>query len=316
MNRSIRLAALLAALLPAFLLHAASQARLMGTITDSAGQPVEGALIIVTTPSLTNFKLTLKSDKGGKYSTVLNDATLPYHIRIEKTGFATVEVDKKIPIGDTYVLDTKLASGSDAHAKAAPAGARAPSGADQAILAFNGGVDALNSGDKAAAEKQFLDAVAKNADLSAAWQALTQIAFDKKDWDKTLEYGRKATDLDPSLTSLYPMLSEAARQKGDKQAMAEWSAKNAEANPEAAANTLYQTGIEAYNKGKMKEAEASLSKAVEAKPDFANAHFWLGMAAFNQNKKAEARDHLNKYLELDPSGKEAATAKEILPLLK
>jgi hypothetical protein len=40
------------------------------------------------------------------------------------------------------------------------------------------------------------------------------------------------------------------------------------------------------------------------------------MACFNQNKKAEAKEHFEKYLELDPNGKEAATAKELLPLLK
>jgi hypothetical protein len=34
------------------------------------------------------------------------------------------------------------------------------------------------------------------------------------------------------------------------------------------------------------------------------------------NKKAAAREHLQKYLELDPNGSEAATAKEILPLVK
>ncbi len=66
----------------------------------------------------------------------------------------------------------------------------------------------------------------------------------------------------------------------------------------------------------MKEAEALLTKAVEAKPDFAIAHFWLGMASFNLNKKGAAREHLEKYLELEPNGAEAATAKEILPLVK
>jgi hypothetical protein len=40
------------------------------------------------------------------------------------------------------------------------------------------------------------------------------------------------------------------------------------------------------------------------------------MACFNQNKKAEAREHFEKYLELEPNGKEAATVKELLPLVK
>jgi tetratricopeptide (TPR) repeat protein len=320
MIKTLRTATILAALLAAAQLHAASQARLTGTITDSAGQPLEGVTILLTTPSLTNFKVTLKSDKKGKFGTIINDATFPYHIHIEKDGFAPVDVDKKIPIGDTFVLDKKLLSASEAgrpeKAALAGSGSAGPSSSEQAILAFNGGVDALNAGDKSGAETQFLDAAKKNPDLPAAWTALTQLAYEKKDWAKTLEYGRKATDLDPSLSGVYAMLADAAKQAGDQQAVAEWSAKNAEANPEAAAKTLYNTGIAAYNKGKMKDAEASLSQAVQVKPDFAEAHFWLGMASFNQNKKAAAKEHLAKYLELDPSGKEAATAKEILPLLK
>jgi tetratricopeptide (TPR) repeat protein len=319
MKRTILAAAVLTALIPVGLLQAVSQARLNGLITDPSGQPVEGATITITTPSLTNFKLTFKSDKAGRYGTILNDATLPYHVKIEKEGFATYESDQKIAIGDSFLLQTKLAPASSAAAPAKPAGggtAAAPSANQQAVLAFNSGVDSLNAGDKAAAEKYFLEAATKNPDLPNAWQALTQLAYEKKDWAKTLEYGRKATDLDPSMSNLYPMMAEAAKQSGDAKAAAEWSAKNNEANPEANANSLYNAGVAAYNKGKMKEAEASLSKAVEAKPDWAEAHYLLGMAAFNQNKKDVAKEHLAKYLELAPTGKEAATVKEILPLLK
>jgi Tfp pilus assembly protein PilF len=46
------------------------------------------------------------------------------------------------------------------------------------------------------------------------------------------------------------------------------------------------------------------------------SHYLLGMASFNQNKKAAAKEHFEKYLQLDPNGKEAATVKELLPLLK
>ena len=321
MKRTILLAAVLASLGTAVLLAAPSSARLSGVVTDASGQPVEGASITVTTPSLSNFKLTLKSDKTGKYGTILNDATLPYHIRVEKEGFLPVDVDKKVAIGDNYILETKLlpaGAGAAAAASAQPkaAAATGPSSSEQAVVAFNNGVDSLNAGDKAAAETHFLEAAKKNPDLPNAWQALAQLSYEKKDWAKTLDYGRKATDLDPSLASLYPMMAEAAKQSGDAAAASEWSSKSAEANPEANAKNLYNTGVAAYNKGKMKEAEASLTKAVEADPNFPDAHYLLGMAAFNQNKKALAKEHLEKYLELAPTGKEAATVKEILPLLK
>jgi tetratricopeptide (TPR) repeat protein len=305
--------ALVSLLLAAGVAFAAGQGRLTGKVTDSAGNPVEGVTVTVTTPNLTTFKLTLKTDRKGQYGTILADATMPYHLRFEKEGYQAFEANKKVPVGETGVVDAKLTKTSEAVAaaeKAAP-----PSAGDQAILAYNAGVDLLSSGDKAGAEGKFQEAVSKNPDLPAGWQALATLAYQKQDWAKTLEHGQKALDLDPSLTQLLGMMTIAAEKSGDKKLAAEWQARYEEANPDTP-EIVYNKGIEAYNKGKMKEAEEHLTRAVEANPGFSLAHFWLGMASFNQNKKAAAKEHLQKYLELEPDGKEAATAKEILPLLK
>jgi tetratricopeptide (TPR) repeat protein len=316
MKTTIRSLAALAAFFTAALVQAApgAQCRLQGTVTDSTGAPVDGAEVTITTPNLTSFKVNLKADAKGHYTTILQDCTMPYHVKFEKEGFAPQEGDKKIPIGEQATLDMKMSKTSELQAKAQAAAPKA-SPNEEAVLAFNAGVEALQGGDKAAAEKKFQEAVGKNPDLPNGWQVLTQLAYEKKDWPHVLEYGQKATDLDPSMNNLYGMMAEAAKQTGDKKAAAEWTSRYAEANPDSP-EILFNKGIDAYNKGKMKDAEASLTKAVAAKPDFANAVFWLGMAEFNQNKKGEAKEHLTKYLELDPNGKEAGTAKEILPLLK
>ena len=295
-------------------LFAGAQARLKGKVVDSSGQPIEGATVIITTPSLRTFKMNLKSDKKGEWGTILNDATMPYHVRIEKEGYAPAESDKKVPVGDVGEVNAQLKTAAEAGAGASGAPA-APSPNEQAVLTFNEGVDLLSAGNKAGAEAKFLEAVGKNPDLPQGWQALASLAYDKKDWAKTLEYGKKATDLDPSLGQVYGMMATAATQAGDKKAAAEYQAKYDEANPETA-ESMYNKGIDAYNKKKIKEAEELLTKAVAAKPELAIAHFWLGMASFNLNKKAAAKEHLQKYLELDPNGAEAATAKELLPLLK
>jgi tetratricopeptide (TPR) repeat protein len=316
MKITIRTLAASAAFFAAALAQAVpgAQCRLQGTVTDSTGAPIDGASVTITTPNMTSFKLNLKADAKGHYSTIIQDCTLPYHVRFEKEGYAPQEGDKKIPIGEQATLDMKLPKTSELQAKAQAAAPKA-SPNEEAVLAFNAGVEALQGGDKATAETKFQEAVKKNPDLPNGWQVLTQLAYEKKDWPHVLEYGQKATDLDPSMTNVYGMMSEAAKQTGDKKAAAEWTARYAEANPDSP-EILFNKGVEAYNKGKMKDAEAALTKAVEAKPDFANAVFWLGMSEFNQNKKSEAKTHLQKYLELDPNGKEAATAKEILPLLK
>jgi tetratricopeptide (TPR) repeat protein len=297
-------------------LFAGSQARLKGKVTDTAGTPLEGVTVTLTTPNLRLFKVSLKTDKKGEYGTIVNDATMPYHVKFEKEGYVASESDKKIPVGDVGVVDAKLQSTAQAgEAARATGGVAAPSPGEQAALVFNEGVDLLTAGNKAGAEAKFLEAVGKNPDLPQGWQALTMLAHEKKDWAKTLEYGQKAVDLDPSLSQVYGTLASAATHSGDKTAAAAWQAKYEQANPDTP-EVLYNKGVEAYNKKKIKDAEALLIKAVEAKPDFAIAHFWLGMASFNLNKKTSAREHLEKYLELDPSGAEAATAKEILPLLK
>lgn len=317
MRTTMRMAAALTALLTAGHLAAGSQCRVFGTVTDAAGAAIEGASVIVTTPNLTTFRVALKTDKKGKYGTLLNDCTMTYHVSFEKEGFVASAADRKIPVNDAATIDMTLMTPSEASPArgAAPSAAPATSINEQAILAFNAGVAAIHAGDKAGAEAKFLDAVKKNPDLPAGWQALAQLAYEKKDWSKALEYGQKAVDLDPSLTSLYPLLADAAKSSGDASGAAQWTARFEEANPDSP-EILYKKGIAAFNKGKMKEAVAALTKAVEAKPDFADAHYYLGMAAFNQNQKALAKEHLQKYLELDPDGKEAATAKEILPLLE
>jgi tetratricopeptide (TPR) repeat protein len=248
------------------------------------------------------------------YGLLVNDATHNYKMRFERDGYVTAERDEKFKIGgEPTTIDQKLSKPSEG---GAAAGAPPPPSANEAaVLTFNEGVDLLKAGDKNGAAGKFQQAVEKNPDLPQGWQALANLAYEKKDWAKTLEYGQKAVDLDPTLTGLYGMMTDAAVKSGDKKAAAEWRKKYDEANPDSP-EMLYNKGIDAYNGKNLKEAEAMLTRAVQAKPDYALAHFYLGMTALNLNKKADAREHLQKYLDLEPNGSEASTAKELLALVK
>jgi tetratricopeptide (TPR) repeat protein len=320
MKNTFRILAALAVLLAAVTARAGTQGRATGKVLDSAGNPIEGVTITVTTPSLRNFKLSVTTKKDGTYGFIVNDATMLYDLRFEKAGLVALNVTKQkfSTIEVTSMPSQTMLKPSESPAgKTAPAAAAAParSASEEATLAYNTAVDLYNTGDKSGAEAKLKEAVAKNSDLSQAWRVLAEIAYDKQDWPKTLEYGQKALDLDPSATDLYGRMASAAEKGGDKKAAAEWKKKYEEANPDSP-EILYNKGVDAYNKGKMKEAEAELTKAVESKPDMAMGHYLLGMVSFNLNKKAAAKEHFEKYLELDPNGKEAATAKELLPLLK
>ncbi|MDQ2969578.1 MAG: tetratricopeptide repeat protein [Acidobacteriota bacterium] len=316
MKTLLRLSAALAILLTALPALAGTQGRVTGKVTDSAGNPVEGVTVTVTTPAIKTFKLSTKTSSDGRYGLIVNDATLLYRMRFEKDGYVPAEAEKKLSTVEIKTVDQTLLKTSEAPAgKGAPAAAAAPSGNEQAVLAYNSAIDLMNSGDKAGAEAKFREAVAKNADLPQGWRALTELAYDKKDWAHVLEYGQKATDLDPTLTSLYGKMADAALGAGDKKAAADFRKKFEDANPDTP-EMLYNKGIDSFNKKKWKDAEDSLSKAVGAKPDFALAHYYLALSAMNNKHNAIAREHFQKYLELDPNGSEAGTAKELLPLVK
>ena len=142
MKITIRALAASAAFFAAAFAQGGAQCRLQGTITDSAGNPIDGASVTITTPSMTSFKLNLKADAKGHYTTIIQDCTLPYHVKIEKEGYAPQEGDKKIPIGEQATLDMKLAKTSELQAKAQAAAPKA-SPNEEAVLAFNAGVEAL-----------------------------------------------------------------------------------------------------------------------------------------------------------------------------
>ena len=310
MKNARRIFPALAALLYAAAAFAGMQGRLTGTVTGPDGTPLEGVVITVTTPNIATFHMSTKTDNKGHYGLIVNDATIPYRIHFEKEGFAPHDEQKKLSTVEATTADVKMQKPQSG----APAAAQM-STQDQAAVAYNEGVEALKAGDKAGALAKFEDAVKKNPDLPQGWQALTILAYQNKDWAKVLENGQKATELDPSMTQLYQMMAAAAEQTSDKKAAADWQAKYSAANPDTP-EVIYNKGVESFNKKNYQEAADFFSKAVEAKPDFAIAHYQLGVVSLQLKRNAAAKEHLQKYLELEPNGSEAATAKELLGMLK
>ena len=57
-------------------------------------------------------------------------------------------------------------------------------------------------------------------------------------------------------------------------------------------------------------------KAVKLKPEEADGYFYRGLAALQLKKNADAKADLQKYLQMDPTGGQAADAKELLKSIK
>lgn len=296
-------------LLPSSLLGIA-QGRITGKVTDGKGAILSDVKITITTKALTNFKVELKTDKDGKYATILNDATMIYHYRFEKQGFIPSEQDWKVRVGDTDVLDVQLLTQTQAIEKGVVKQVEDPFAKN-----YNAAVEAYQAGDLDAAFAKAQDAIKVGPDKANGYNLGATIAHKRKDWDNTIVLGEKSLALEPDNSPLVGMLMEAYRGKGDKVKAAEYEKKFIAANPDQP-EFVYNQAVDFYNKNDFKAAEPLLKKVLEGKPDFAKAHYLLGMTYVNLNKIPDMKKHLSEYLRLEPKGSDAGTAKEMLEAFK
>lgn len=313
MNRSrslLRSLALVAALLPAGILLAGAQGRIVGKVTDGKGTSLEGVKITITTASITNFKIELTTDKDGKWGTILNDSTIRYRYKFEKQGYITIEQEKKVAIGSTDTLDIQLLTQDQAIEKGV-----IKQVIDPYTAAYNDAVDKFKAGELDAAMESAHKAIELGPDKAGAFSMAATIAMQKKDWDHVIEFGEKTLALEPDNPPMFGYLANAHRAKGNAAKASEYEKKFASANPDKP-EVLYNQAVELYNKGDFKGAEPILRKVVEGNPGYAEGHFLLGMTCVNLNKIPDMKKHLGEYLKLAPNGKDAGTAKEMLDAFK
>jgi tetratricopeptide (TPR) repeat protein len=296
-------------LLPA-LLFAAQQGRITGKVTDGKGVVLADVKIVITTKSLTNFKVELKTDKDGKWGTILNDSTLSYFYHFEKQGYMSVDQEKKVPIGASETLDVQLFTQSQAIEKGVVKVVE-----DPFTTTYNASVEAYQAGDLDTAFAKAQEAIKLGPEKSNAYNLAATIALKKKDFDAAITFGEKSLALESDNTPLIGMLMEAYRAKGDKAKTAEYEKKFIALNPDQP-ELVYNQAVDFYNKNDFKSAEPLLRKVLEGKPDFAKAHYLLGMSYVNLNKIPDMKKHLTEYLRLEPKGADAGTAKEMLEAFK
>ncbi len=107
------------------------------------------------------------------------------------------------------------------------------------------------------------------------------------------------------------VLFESYNATGDKAKAAEFKAKLP-----ADSHSLFNDAAKLINAGKDADAEPLLKQAIAADEKFGQAYYELGMVYVRTGKNDQAKATLQKYLEIEPTGKDAATAKEMMKYLK
>ena len=331
---------LIALVLPAacITLQAESTGRISGKVVTKEGKPVAGAKVTLKRKDR-NWVKELVTDKNGAFLQVGLEPK-EFSFLVTADGFKEHSEDTiKIPLADVLVKNITLLTPAEARAQA-PAAGQAPvdpgAGLDaegrdafnQAIPLYNEGKfeEALPLVEKA--HKTLTEALEKLKDDQAKAELAPEITKVERVLGICMaQAGLKKEEGEPFLLKalerngkderVIAALIETSKAKGDKAAEQKYTGM-LEAIQGPNPDLIYNKGVEAFNAGKTKEAKGHLLKALEVDPKYAEAHYLLAMVEFGENNLRGTKSNLLKYIELAPSGKNAATAREMLkdPSLK
>lgn len=289
---------------------AATQARVSGTVTDSAGQPIAGATITVTCPEAPTFKRVLESEADGSFHILLLDATKLYLFHTAAPGYVPAEREIKVGVG-TMDNEFTVTLQSEQESLAAK---------QEEILEqpgfkeYDEGLELLRSGQLDAAKEKFTEAVAAVPDLAPAWAALADIEYRAGNHAAALENATACLEHDDENIKCLAVAANSAKELGDADAQQRFMARYQELNPDDPA-TLFNQAVEHLNALDDEQARPLLEQCLEVDPEFPACLFEYGMVLLRSGDLEGAKAHLEKYLEVAPEGPDAAAARETVKYL-
>ncbi len=284
----------------------AQRGGLRGKIVDDKGKPIEGVEVVIERKD-GGFRARVRSNAKGEYLRAgLRPGT--YRLMFSRDGYQPVLVEMHVSAGKPETVDrvtlVKLPEGAlteTAHKEAQ--GALAAASKATAKEDYEGAIESL---------RKFLEVVPDSPEAYFNIAANYEKMGDK---DEALVNYKKATEVKPDFFDAYVAIADLhASEKRWQQAM-EAMEKALELRPDDKVS-LFNYGAYSMNSGHPDKAAEAFQKLVDADPSYALAHYELGMVKASLGQNDEAAAHLQKYLELEPEGDHAATAKQILGVLK
>ena len=302
--------ALCALLAIAVVLHAGTQAKIEGRVTDVDGQPIVGADITITTAELTTYRRTVTTDDDGEFQTLILDATRTYDLLVESDGFQPQRRQFKVGAGSTdnflefQLLTAAQASGvEDLKQREQPG-----------FKALYEGRNLLDSGDTEAALAKFKEAVAAKPDLFEALARIAELTYEAGDHSSALEAAERCLDQEPEAQQCLAIAINSSGELGDEKTRSEYLARYQRMNPDDP-TLLFNEAAEFLNNLDDEKARPLLERCLAAEPEFPQCNFEYGMLLLRTGDMEGAKKHLQKYLEISPNGPLAPTAEETIKYL-
>ena len=285
-----------------------AQAQTFGRILIIAktpdGDPIPGVKITVTEPSL-NTQIEKTTNKKGKATISVVDATKTYNFRFEYEGMNPLDTPIKPVIGSSITREIVLDPNSQGDPATMVSGEGEPPQRrfSPAEKAYNLGVEALRAGDRETAKAHILDARSKNDQLGPIHSALAGLYLEEGNYAEALASARTFQELEPESARGLRLVYEAHKGLGDTEAADAALSALMEKGGDDVAAMIYNEGVEALKVGDRRSAKARFMEALEMKPDLPAALSGLGIVLAENGEYAEAAKVAERLLAQDPKNK-------------
>jgi tetratricopeptide (TPR) repeat protein len=279
----------------------AQNERITGVVRDTAGKPIEGVTISITTDAREDFSMTKSTNKKGKFIIVHMDVALTYTYTFEKEGYQTFTHEvRPLDVSDSleFVMLTVAEAGQISE--------QPISGRARAVETYNEGVVAKQRGDLDGAEELFRQAVKIDPELVEGYVALASVAHERGDFATAATEAERALELDPDSSLALQLRFDSYRQLGNEEKAAEAAeAMRAAGAGSEAAVVVFNDGVRAYREGDVAEAVDKFEEALALDPELVNGYVVLGSIALSQGDFGRASELAATAMEKDPANVDA-----------
>ena len=284
-------------ILSSSIMWAGVEGRVSGVVTDPAGDPIEGVRVTISAVAI-DIQRSAESNKKGKFTITLLDASRDFTIRLEKEGFQVIEEPIDPAIGGTTKPKYTMTPGKTVE----PEELAELQQRGRAAKLYNEGVKNFGARDVDAALELFLGALEEDPDLGEAHLAIARIYLARDDYAAALEYAEKANELvaeDPTsalvlFDSLWG-LDQTERALSLLDQMVEGGKESSKV-----AVRSYNAGVRAVKASDWPAARTRFEDALALDSTLVPAHVTLSQIAINEGDYQSAIDHATSFVESQP----------------
>jgi tetratricopeptide (TPR) repeat protein len=290
--------------------------RISGRVVDIAGNPLEGAKVIVQSLE-GDAKLEGKTDKKGNFA-IIGLGTGTWRITAAKPGYAEASIKMGVAqLKANPPVNLKLQKLTGA----------------QELQIDRSGLAAVDQGNRLAQQGDYDGAIAvfrefltKYPEFYPVRLNIAAALLNKGDADsaeaeykglleKILQiHGDYAKDKSSTVRALSG-LGETALKKGDLEAGRTYLSQALDLSPEDEA-AAYNVGDILFSNQKVDEAIEYFQLAARIKSSWPKPYYKLGFAYLNKGDYAKALESFNKFIALDPENPEIPTVKNIVATIE